>query len=172
MTARKGFQRLRGSEANLFDHASPTLVARRQQHFQFTATAHLEFEPQGENEEAGLTLLMTNEHHYDFSVTQRHGQRVLVVKYNLELIQQTAAEIPLAPDAVELRITGTKEIYQFSFLQNGEPFREIARVNTRYLGTEVTSGYNGVVIGLYATGNKQKSEAPADFDWFEYEPIS
>jgi hypothetical protein len=115
---------------------------------------------------------MTNEHHYDFFVTQRDGKRVLVVKYNLELIQQTAAEIPLAPGAVELRITGTKEIYHLSFSQNGEPFREISRVNTRYLGTEVTSGYNGVVIGLYATGNKHKSAAPADFDWFEYEPLS
>jgi xylan 1,4-beta-xylosidase len=168
LSERKGFLRLRGSEKNLFDLASPTFVARRQQHFDFTATASLEFEPSSENEEAGLALLMTNEHHYDFFVTQRGGRRVLVVKYNLELIQQTAAEIPLAPGAVELRITGTKELYYFSLSQNGAPFREIAKVNTRYLGTEVTSGYNGVVIGLYATGNGKASATPADFDWFDY----
>ena len=170
LTEQKGFLRLRGSEKNLFDVASPTFVARRQQHFDFTATASLEFDPQNSNEEAGLTLLMTNEHHYDFFVTQRGGQRVLVVKYNLELVQQTAAEIPLAPGAVQLRITGTKELYHFSFSQNGAAFREIAKVNTRYLGTEVTSGYNGVVIGLYATGNGKPCAAPADFDWFDYEP--
>jgi len=170
LTERKGFLRLRGSEKNLFDVASPTFVARRQQHFDFTATASLEFEPKSENEEAGLTLLMTNEHHYDFFVTQRGHQRVLVVKYNLELIQQTAVEIPLAPGAAQLRITGTKEFYHFSFSQNGAAFREIAKVNTRYLGTEVTSGYNGVVIGLYATGIGKTGAATADFDWFEYEP--
>ena len=170
LTERKSFLRLRGSEKNLFDVASPTFVARRQQHFDFTAMASLEFDPQNENEEAGLTLLMTSEHHYDFFVTYRGGQRVLVVKYNLELIEQTAAEIPLAPGTVQLRITGTKELYHFSFSQNGPEFREVAKVNTRYLGTEVTSGYNGVVIGLYATGNGKTCATLADFDWFDYEP--
>jgi alpha-N-arabinofuranosidase len=95
---------------------------------------------------------------------------VLVVKYNLELIQQTAAEIPIAPGAVQLRITGTKLLYHFLFSQNGAAFREVAKVNTRYLGTEVTSGYNGVVIGLYATGNGKPCDVPADFDWFDCEP--
>ena len=70
---------------------------------------------------------------------------------------------------VELRIVGDKSYYHFAVAQGGE-FRDIARVNTRYLGTEVTSGYNGVVIGLYATGNGQPASAPADFDWFEYQP--
>jgi len=27
-----------------------------------------------------------------------------------------------------------------------------------------------VFVGLYATGNGQKSTGPADFDWFEYRP--
>ena len=113
---------------------------------------------------------MTNEHHYIFFVTNRGGQRVLVVKYNLELIQETEVEIPLAEGAVQLRITGSKLFYHFSFLQDGTAFREVAKVNTRYLGTEVTSGYNGVIIGLYATGNGKPCAAPADFDWFDYEP--
>ncbi len=169
LSERKGYLRLRGSEKSLFDSASPTLVARRQQHFDFTATTSLEFDPRNPNEEAGLTLLMTNEHHYDFFITHCRGQRVLVVKYSLELIQQTAAEIPIASGAVQLRITGTKELYHFSFAQGDEDFREAATVNTRYLGTEVTSGYNGVVIGLYSTGHKQPSTSPADFDWFEYQ---
>lgn len=172
LTERKGYLRLRGSEMTLSDIASPTMVARRQQHFEFMATVSLEFEPGSENEEAGLTMLMTNEHHYDFFVSTRGGKRVLVVKYNLELIRHEAAEIPIAPGAVELRITGTKEVYHFSFSQNGTPFRGIARVNTRYLGTEVTSGYNGVIIGLYATGNGQLSRTLADIDWFEYGPVT
>lgn len=171
LTERPGFLRLRGNAKNLGDIAAPAFVARRQQHFAFTATARLEFDPPGPNEEAGLTLLMTNEHHYDFFVTHRDGVRVLVVKYTLELIQQTAAEIPLESGPVELRITGTRPHYRFSFSQNGGEFREIAKVNTRYLGTEVTSGYNGVVIGLYSTGNGKPCAAPADFDFFGYHPL-
>jgi len=170
LAERKGCLRLRGSETNLCELASPTFVGRRQQHFEFTATAILEFDPPNPNEEAGLTLLMTNEHHYDFFVTRQGGGRVLVVKYNLELIQQTAAVVPLLPGAVQLRITGTKELYRFAYSHGDSEFREIAKVNTRYLGTEVTGGYNGVVIGLYATGNGTPCAPPADFDWFDYQP--
>lgn len=170
LTERKGFLRLRGSEQNLFDVASPTFVARRQQHFEFTATASLEFVPESSSDEAGLSLLMTNEHHYAFCVTKRGSKPMLVVSFNLELIRHIAAEVPLVPGGVQLRIVGTRELYYFSFSQHGAPFREVAKVNTRYLGTEVTGGYNGVVIGLYATGGGKPAAGPVDFDWFEYSP--
>ncbi len=170
LTDRPGFLRLRGVATSLFDLASPTLVARRQQHFEFTAGTRLEFEPGTPQEEAGMALLMTNEHHYDFCVTSRAGQRVLQVRYHLELIWQTAVEIPLTSGPLDLKITGSREHYRFSFSQSGQDFREIARVNTRYLGTEVTGGYNGVVIALYATGHGGVCSKPADFDWFDYQP--
>ena len=170
LTERPGFLRLRGMAAGLSELASPTLVARRQQHFNFIAATRMQFIPLEPNEEAGMTLLMTNEHHYDFCVTNRAGRRVLVVRYHLELIQQTAAVIPLPPGPVELRIIGTRMHYAFGYSHHGEPFQEIARVSTRYLGTEVTGGYNGVMIGLYASGNGQPCAGPADYDWFDYQP--
>lgn len=170
LTERKGFLRLRGAAAGLGELASPTLVARRQQHFDFIAATRMQFIPLEPNEEAGLTLLMTNKHNYDFCVTNRAGRRMLVVRYQLELIQQTAAITPLRPGPVELQIIGTRPHYAFAYSQNGEPFQEIARVNTRYLGTEVTGGYNGVMIGLYASGNGRPCAGPADFDWFDYQP--
>jgi alpha-N-arabinofuranosidase len=41
---------------------------------------------------------------------------------------------------------------------------------TRDLSSEKAGGFTGVFLGLYATGNGQKSARPADFDWFEYRP--
>ncbi len=170
LSERKGYLRLHGAAETLGEIASPTLVARRQQHFDFQAETRLEFDPLNENEEAGLTLLMTNEHHYDFHITRKNGQRMLLVKYTLETIRQTAAEIPLMEGAVDLRISGTRAYYHFSFAQRDGIFGEIAKVNTRYLATEVTGGYNGVVIGLYATGNGEACAANADFCGFKYLP--
>jgi alpha-N-arabinofuranosidase len=170
LAARQGFLRLNGSALTLADLGSPAFAGRRQRHFEFDATTSLEFEPVAENEEAGLTLLMTNQHHYDFCIGKRGGRRVLQVKCNLELIQYVVAEVPLDPGAVQLRITGTKPHYVFSGAQGSAPFKEIARLNTRYLGTEVTSGYNGVIIGMYATGNGKAAAVPADFAWFDYQP--
>jgi len=170
LSARPGFLRLQGAAPSLCDIAAPTFLARRQQHFDFDATTHLDFSPATPNEEAGLSLFMTSQHHYDFAITQSAGRRVLVVKYKLELIDYSAAEVPLAPGPVTLRITGTRPHYTFACAQNGGDFRPVAQVNTRYLGTEVTGGYNGVVIALYATGHGQPCAAPADFDWFDYQP--
>jgi alpha-N-arabinofuranosidase len=30
--------------------------------------------------------------------------------------------------------------------------------------------FTGVFLAMYATGNGRPAQAPADFDWFEYEP--
>lgn len=168
LTERKDYLRLKGSAYTLNDLESPTFVGRRQQHFNFTATTQIDFNPNESNEEAGLTLLMTNEHHYDFFIKKSGSQRFLIVKYKLELLQNTIAEIPLEAGEVHLRISGDKKLYYFSYSQGNKPFTEIAKINTKFLGTEVTGGYNGVIIGMYATGNGKSSTSNSDFDWFEY----
>jgi alpha-N-arabinofuranosidase len=169
LSEKKGSLRLKGGAATLYDLDSPTFVGRRQDAFIFQAETRVDFRPAAENEEAGMTLLMTNQHHYDLFIRRSGGKLTLVVKFNLELIKHTAAEIPLEDRPVRLRVAGTKEFYTFSYAQRDNEYKEIAKVNTRYLGTEVTGGYNGVIIGLYATGNGKPSTANADFDWFGYE---
>jgi alpha-N-arabinofuranosidase len=34
---------------------------------------------------------------------------------------------------------------------------------------EVISGFTGVFIGMYTSGNGTDNTNPADFDWFDYE---
>jgi alpha-N-arabinofuranosidase len=168
LDARPGYLRLFGAAETLADLASPTFVARRQQHFAFEATTGLEFDPSTEGEEAGLSLLMTAAHHYRFSVVHKAGSRQLEVRLKLDLIDHLAGFAPLLPGPVQLRITGSKERYSFAFSQNDAPFQEIAQADTRYLGTEVTGGYNGVILGLFATGNGRNCTAPADFSGLTY----
>ena len=121
---------------------------------------------------AGLSLFMTNRHHYDFIVRTENGCRILTVECHLDLIHHRMAGAGLEDGTVELRVEGTRGHYIFSFSQYGNPFRELARLDTRYLGVEVTGGYNGVVIGLFASGSGRPSTVPADFDWFDYIPAN
>ena len=44
-------------------------------------------------------------------------------------------------------------------------FTVLAELDGRYLSTEVTGGYTGRVIGVYAAGGT------ASFDWFHYEVL-
>lgn len=172
LSTRKGWLTLVGCKYNLCSLESPTFVAKRQQHFDMSVTAKMDFNPKKKNEEAGLTVLMTNLFHYDFFVKTKGKQRQLTVRYTLDSLNQVLRQVPLNEGPVELKVTGNKKEYIFSFRQKGDKeFKKLALLNTRFLGTEVTGGYNGVVIGLYATGNGLMCTVPACFDWFEYKPL-
>jgi alpha-N-arabinofuranosidase len=95
---------------------------------------------------------------------------MLVLRYKIGRISHIEKEIPLQNGPVQLKISGTERYYTFSFSVDGKTFSKIGEADTRYLSSVTAGGFTGVYIGLYATGNGQKSRSPADFDWFTYEP--
>ena len=170
-TERKGWLSLKGNAFNLFDWESPTFVARRQQHFNFKASTKIDFIPQETNEESGITVMMDNRFHYDFFISKMGEKRILNLRYTLDSLQQIIKQVTLKDGDVELMIKGDKKNYSFSYKQSDRMEEQVGILNTRFLGTEVSGGYNGVVIGLYATGNGKKATSLSFFDWFEYKPM-
>jgi alpha-N-arabinofuranosidase len=49
---------------------------------------------------------------------------------------------------------------------DGKTFETLAKMDFRYLSTEVIGGFTGVMLGVFAQGNS--TTGFADFDWFEY----
>jgi alpha-N-arabinofuranosidase len=165
---RPGHLRLTARGDTLDTIGSPTAVFRRQQDFVFHFESELDFQPAGPDQRAGLTVFMTNEHHYDLSVTQRQGRRTAAVRVKLEAIDYVAGEFPLPETGpVRLAVSSDRTFYHFQCAPAGGPWSEPVRINTRYLATEVTGGYNGVVLGLFAEG---AGAPPADFSCCEYRP--
>lgn len=170
LTERVGFLRLKGAAASLYDWASPTMIARRQQHFDFTASTSLEFNPKQSNEEAGLTVMMDNRFHYDAFISTVNGKRVINLRYTVDDLNQVVKQQTLPDGKVEIKVKGDKKNYAFYYVTADGKQTELGKLNTRFLGTEVSGGYNGVIIGLYATGNGKPSTSNADIDWFKYQP--
>lgn len=170
-TQRKGFLTLFGSKVSIYDIASPTFLGRRQAHFNFHASTQLDFNPQKENEAAGMLIEMTNRFNYQFVILKKGNDRILKVIYTLGDLVNSAGEVVLKPGMVTLKIIGDKNNYSFQFSQNKETFQTVGTLNIQFLSAEVTGGYNGVVLGLYASGNGVESTVPAAYDWFEYEPF-
>lgn len=171
LNERKGWLRLKGNKYNLNEWESPAFIARRQQHFNFQASTLIAFDPKNSNEEAGLTVLMDNRFHYDFFISSDNRGRVLNVRYRLDSLHQLYKQVPIPAGEITMMVEGNKYNYTFFWKGADKSFQKIATLNTRFLGTEVSGGYNGVVIGLYATGNGKASTANADFDWFLYKPM-
>jgi alpha-N-arabinofuranosidase len=167
LTARNGYLRLTGTELVIGDRNSPTFIGRRIQDLYFTATTQVDYDPGKANEEAGMTLL-NNGSHFDLLVKKSKGKRVLVNRLGFGSITHESQEIALKPGPVRLAITCERSVFIFSYAQGNDPFREIERVESKFLSSETAGGFTGVYVGLYATGNGTVSTTGADFDWFEY----
>lgn len=163
-----GWLRLHGSAATLSDQDSPAFVGRRQQHFVCDVATLLDFEPQHDREEAGVTVRTNEDHHYEIAVTCRRGTRCVLVRRQIGSLCAIVACEPLDPGPVRLAIRATHALYTFSYALDGQEPRTLASGETRYLSAEVAGTFTGVYIGMYATGNGRRSTVPAWFDWFDY----
>ncbi|WP_346860624.1 glycoside hydrolase family 43 protein [uncultured Draconibacterium sp.] len=167
LTERKGYLRLKGASNNIGESGSPTFVGRRLQHIDFSATTSLDFNPNTENEEAGITLV-NNGTHFDFSIKKVENERVVQVQLQFGTNIYKSEAFSLKPGTVKLRIEGDTNNLRFLFAQGEDAFKEVDSVITSYLSSETVGGYTGVYVGMFASGNGQKSTVNADFDWFEY----
>ena len=127
----------------------------------------------GDGEEAGLTVYRSHEHRYEIGVSRVDGRRRVFVRQTIgPSLQAVTASAPLdGPEPVLLRIEATPETYAFSFgREKPTEWTPLGTAPTRFLSTEVASGFTGAFFALYATGNGQPSTTPARFDCFDYEP--
>ena len=167
LAERMGFLRLRGLSGSLDQRTPLAFTGRRQCHFEVEISSRMEFTPITENEEAGLAIRMNEGHHYEIFLSLRNGQNCLVVRRRIGSLVCEVASRPIDTNTITLMIRADRDWYLLGYIDNAH-FLELARGETRYLSTEVASGFTGVVMGMYAAGNGQACTNPADFDWFEY----
>ena len=170
-TFASGNLRLKATSVNLNNgKGSPTFVGRRQEHIDFTATTSMQLKKAASGDEAGLTVYMFEPSHYDLFVKQlADGKQAVVLRYQLNELTHTEKEVILPQGKVQLRVKGSNEIYSFEYATNGKDFKELGRMNTRYISTETAGGFTGIMLGLYAVSGSQTSKAYADFEYFDYE---
>ncbi|CAM3814656.1 glycoside hydrolase family 43 protein [Marinicrinis lubricantis] len=169
LTEKSGCLTLYGSSVTLNEADTPAFVGRRQQHFECRVAAHLQFAPQQDGEEAGITVFMNERFHYEIAVTRIAGVRKLIFRRRLGTLWKVESEMPWSSDSVVLTVDTDKSHYRFGFSANGEEPFWFGQGECGLLSTEVAGGFTGVFIAMYATGNGVRSVTPAHFDWFDYE---
>jgi alpha-N-arabinofuranosidase len=172
LAARHGFLRLRGSARRLSDLASPAFVGRRQQHFCMEVSALIEFTPDSPGEEAGLTVLMNNEHHFDMLVGQRNGRRSVGLRRQVGEVVDESPPVEIRSDRVVLgvRCDGTR----YHFWCEAPDRVAVGWGSARLLSPEVAhegGAWSGMYLALTATGNGKPCTAVADVDWFQYQVV-
>lgn len=145
---------LKGTEVTLDMPASPTFIGIRQRDF----NAEISCDVQLTSGEAGITLYMDENHHYDLAVRKdEHGYKV-IERLNIGDIKSIEYEVDLGSDNhAALMIRASHERYSFLIRANGKDI-PLGTAQTRYLSSEVAGGFTGVLIGLYAYGEGSMAE--------------
>jgi alpha-N-arabinofuranosidase len=161
---------LRGNKTSLGDSGAPSFVGRRLCHWSSNISALLNFEPQHEGEEAGLTVFMNDSYHYDLAVKRQEGRKVVVFRRTVgSLRAESTLECSEGP--VILKVEAQPEWFHFKIQQDSSDVLEVGSGETHLLSTEVAGGFTGVVVAMYAVCETGQG-SPASFDWFEYEPLN
>jgi xylan 1,4-beta-xylosidase len=174
LTARPGYLRLNGSAVTFNDQDSPAFVGRRQTDFNCTASTQLEFDPDSENEEAGLVARAFDRFHYEIGITLKDGiRRAFLRKVVRGEIIDPIKYVDIQPGPVILSIKATPLSYEFSCQSSTGVQKVLGTALTKDLSVEIIGFergmcFTGVYFGMYASGNGKRNTNPADFDWFEY----
>ncbi|MNP57849.1 hypothetical protein D3C76_1527140 [compost metagenome] len=83
------------------------------------------------------------------------------------------ASAPLVAERLFLKVEARGQAYSFLYSLDGTEWMTLfADADGTILSTDVAGGFVGAYLGLYATSHGQESGNAADFDWFEYLPVT
>ena len=142
---------LHGTSVTLDGVDSPTFTGLRQRDFSMELKCEVALEEPQSEVEAGVTMYMTEDEHYDIAVRRTKEGCEAVLKLNIGGIKHLQNRIALEGDHAELIVRADRLQYHF-FVKTAQGEVELGSAFTKYLSSEVASGFTGVVMGLYAIG--------------------
>ena len=170
LKTKKGTLRLKGTAVTLDEEDTPTFIGIRQMHFDTEFSAKQVFEPKTADDFAGITVLMTNKHHYDIGVTMLDGVKSVIVRRRIGDLWAVTASKPIADGAVELYIKSEDAAFHFGFKDSTMNAVEyIASGDSRYLSTEVAKTFTGVYLAMFV---QSPSGLIAEYDKASYKYLA
>ncbi|KAH8649201.1 glycoside hydrolase family 43 protein [Xylariales sp. PMI_506] len=172
---------LTGLDAASGGPGGQAFVSRRQQASLFTFSVNLEYSPVTANEEAGVTVFLTQQRHLELGIamlpspnsTNGTGLEPQIRFRGFSLQQLPDYVIPI-PDAwagqtlsFEIKAFNFTH-YAFSVGPAGAPsqMETVIYVSNSY----VSGGFTGTMLGVYATSNGGSGSRPAYFSKWSYIP--
>jgi alpha-N-arabinofuranosidase len=146
--------KIKGSADTLDGHkAIPALTALHQKEFDMELSVKVQIT----DGEAGVTLYMDENHHYDLYIKKENENCFVVLKLNIGDIKHIQTAQTTGGNEAVLGIKS--DSINYTFTCGGAV---LGTAQTRYLSSEVASGFTGVMIGLYT----QKSDSFNTFSDF------
>lgn len=159
---------LKADKPALAEKECISFLGLRQMHHNASFKASLSFDA-SLNEEAGISVYMNREHHYDIAIMNIDNERFLILKRQIGTLWKIEEKVKITQSNVELEILSDKEWYYFNYSFDGKNFDELGKGEVAYLTTEVGGKFTGNYYALYASSNGGNSNNFAKFNNVKYE---
>ena len=181
-TERRGWLTLHPTAVSLDQErgTSPTFVGRPQSLLRGGYSVTIDFSPGRPGAEAGLVLYRSPHAHYELGVHRGGAGREVFVRQTVGSQLSTVTASTPAPGSAPLVLVIRAEPTRYTFWwgpvvdvaqrKPAPPLVSLGTAETRLLATEVTGGFIGTMVGLYAQAPPDDaSPAPASFNAFGFE---
>ena len=174
LTERKGYLRLWTMDGTLNEIRAKNTLVRREQELSYTAHTKVDFYPEKDGEQAGLTCYYSTATYARLSLCYENGRKLQLVinrNHGEELISQVDN---IKEQSIYLKVVVDKLTRSFFYSYDGEQWEPAGVLeNCIYLCDEGVPDdrkrHTGTLVGIYANNGGCGSRIPADFDYFEYE---
>jgi len=139
---------LKGTDITLDEADSPTFIGIRQRDFDMELETGISID----GGEGGVTVYMCENEHYDICLTKTEGGYMAALKLNIGNVKHTQCVVPTVSETARLIIRSDSQVYNF-YVKDKENEIHLGCGLSKYLSSEVSGGFTGVVLGLYALGN-------------------
>lgn len=174
LTERPGFFRIWTRDGQLCEIRAKNTLLRREQELSYTAETSLEFYPDKNGEQAGLTCYYSTATYARCSLCYEEGRKLQLV-INRNHGEELIAEVDNIPkQRIYLRVETRKLTRTFRYSLDGENWKPVGVLeNCIYLCDEGVPDdpkrHTGTLVGIYANNGGCGSRKPADFDYFKYQ---
>lgn len=147
---------LYGTDITLNQVDSPTFLGIRQRDFNMNLAVNVAID----TAEAGVTVYSCENEHYDLAIRKGAAGYEAVLKLNIGDIKHEQKTVCIPSDNARLCISCDGVQYYFTVIPKLKDGTEVTAValgcaQTKYVSKEVSEGFTGVVLGLYAVGENR-----------------
>ncbi|AWV33862.1 glycoside hydrolase family 43 protein [Paenibacillus sp. FSL H7-0716] len=147
--------KLKGTAVTLDVPATPTFIGIRQKDFNAIISCQVSLT----NGEAGITLYMDENHHYDLALRKYPEGYEIIERLNIGDIKSIEKTKNIGQCNHALLVVKSSPTHYHFYIQVDGTEILLGAAQTKYLSSEIAGGFTGVLIGLYATGEDQDYNA-------------
>lgn len=141
-----------GTDIELDICDSPTFIGLRQRDFDMDMSCIV----RNDGGKGGFTVYMCENEHYDLYIEKENDDsRYALLKLNMGGIRHIENKIKLSGDSCRLIIRSDSQIYRF-FVKDKDNEYYLGYGQSKYLSSEVSGGFTGVMLGLFAVNGRSE----------------